>query len=183
MLPALSIAPATATDIPALVALVNSAYRGDTSRQGWTTEADLLEGTRTDAADLADLMAGPGATFLLARTANGELRGSVYLKNQHPDLYLGMLTVDPAHQAHGIGKYLLAAAERQARHLGCTSILMSVISVRHELLAWYARHGFRQTGETVAFPTDVRFGVPRQELVLLLLRKQLENLHADSSPN
>ncbi|UYZ64034.1 GNAT family N-acetyltransferase [Hymenobacter weizhouensis] len=169
----LTFSPATAADIPAVVALVNSAYRGESSRQGWTTEADLLDGSRTDADDLHSILAAPGATLLLARTAAGELLGSVYLKHQAPDLYLGMLTVVPTQQGRGLGKQLLAAAEAHARSLGCTSILMTVISVRHELLAWYERHGFARTGETASFPADPRFGQPRQPLELLVLRKEL----------
>lgn len=173
MLSSLIISPATEADIPALVSLVNGAYRGDTSRQGWTTEAHLLDGQRTDAADLTALLTTPGATILQARSETGALRGCVYLKAQIPDLYLGMLTVAPACQSSGLGKLLLAAAEDHARRVSCLSILISVISVRHELLAWYERHGFRRTGETMAFPTDTRFGVPRQPLELLLLRKVL----------
>lgn len=169
----LRISPATAADIPALVELVNRAYRGDASRQGWTTEAHLLDGQRTDQADLHELLTTPGATFLLAHTTDDQLVGSVYLKLQHPDLYLGMLSVEPTHQAAGIGKQLLAAAETYAQTQHCTSILISVITMRAELIAWYERHGFAPTGETVAFPTDTRFGVPRQPLELLLMRKQL----------
>lgn len=174
MISPLSISPAVAADIPEMVALVNSAYRGDSSRQGWTTEAHLLDGQRTDADDLHDLLTAPGATFLLARqSVTGQLLGSVYLKAQAPDLYLGMLSVSPAHQAYGIGKQLMAAAEAHARALDHSGLLISVISVRHELLAWYERHGFRRTGETIDFPRDTRFGIPKQELELLLLRKQL----------
>ncbi|QJX48682.1 GNAT family N-acetyltransferase [Hymenobacter taeanensis] len=171
MISDLSITKATEADIPELVALVNSAYRGDSSRQGWTTEAHLLDGQRTDADDIRDLLTTPGATFLLARTSAGTLLGSVYLKNQAPDLYLGMLSVSPEHQARGLGKQFIAAAEAQARQLDCSGLLISVISVRQELLAWYERHGFQRTGETVQFPTDTRFGIPKQELELLLLRK------------
>ncbi|SHM15353.1 GNAT family N-acetyltransferase [Hymenobacter psychrotolerans] len=173
MVPLLRISFAVQADIPALAALVNRAYRGEASRQGWTTEADLLDGQRTDEADLQQHLTAPGATFLLAHDAAGHLLGSVYLKNQHPDLYLGMLAVEPARQAHGGGRQLLAAAEAHARQLGCTSILISVISVRRELLAWYERHGFQETGETTAFPTDTRFGIPHQKLELSLLRKEL----------
>ncbi|MBG8554782.1 GNAT family N-acetyltransferase [Hymenobacter guriensis] len=169
----LRITPATAADILALVELVNRAYRGDASRQGWTTEAHLLDGQRTDAEDLQDLSAAPGATFLLARTSAGQLMGSVYLKPQLPDLYLGMLSVEPGQQGLGIGKLLLDAADIQARAHYCTGILISVITVRAELIAWYERHGFQRTGETLAFPTDTRFGIPRQPLELLLMRKQL----------
>ncbi|GGG50130.1 GNAT family N-acetyltransferase [Hymenobacter glacieicola] len=164
---------ATETDLPDLLRLVNRAYRGEASRQGWTTEAHLLDGQRTDLEDLRELLRAPGATFLLARNPEGELLGSVYLQHQSPDLYLGMLFVEPAQQAQGLGKLLLAAAENHARQLSCTGILISVISVRAELLAWYERHGFRRTGETAAFPTDTRFGIPRQKLGLLLLRKVL----------
>ncbi|GAB3223127.1 GNAT family N-acetyltransferase [Hymenobacter seoulensis] len=169
----LIISAATESDIPDLVALVNRAYRGEASHQGWTTEAHLLEGQRTDADDLREALNTPGATILQARSAAGQLLASVYLKNQYPDLYLGMLSVDPGQQARGLGKQLLAAAEQQARQLGCSAILISVISVRTELLAWYERLGFRRTGETMAFPRDTRFGIPRQPLELVLLRKPL----------
>ncbi|QIX59825.1 GNAT family N-acetyltransferase [Hymenobacter sp. BT18] len=169
----LRISPATAADIPALVELVNRAYRGYASRQGWTTEAHLLDGQRTDAEDLQALRTAPGATFLLACTNTGQLVGSVYLKPQFPDLYLGMLSVEPGQQGLGIGKQLLAAAETHARAHSCTGILISVITVRAELIAWYERHGFQRTGETLPFPTDTRFGLPRQPLELLLMRKRL----------
>ncbi|TGD80253.1 GNAT family N-acetyltransferase [Hymenobacter wooponensis] len=169
----LTIAPATEADIPDIVALVNSAYRGDVSRQGWTTEAHLLDGQRTDAEDIRDLLTGPGGAILQARNEAGQLVGSVYVKEQQPDLYMGMLSVSPAHQGTGLGKRLMAAVEEHARQVGCTSLLISVISVRDELLAWYERHGFRRTGETIAFPTDTRFGIPKQPLKLLLLRKEL----------
>lgn len=173
MLAAPLLSAATAADLPDLLRLVNRAYRGDASHQGWTTEAHLLDGQRTDPDDLRELLHAQGATFLLARNPAGQLLGSVYLKDQRPDLYLGMLSVEPAQQAQGLGKHLLAAAEAHARQLGCRSILISVISVRAELLAWYERHGFRRTGETAAFPKDTRFGIPRQKLELLLLRKEL----------
>lgn len=173
MLPLLRISFASEADIPALAALVNRAYRGEASRQGWTTEADLLDGPRTDAADLQQHLAAPGATFLLAHDAAGHLLGSVYLKNQRPDLYLGMLAVEPARQAHGVGRQLLAAAEAHARQLGCTAVLISVISVRRELIAWYERQGFQETGEVLPFPLDASPSIPKQDLQLLLMRKPL----------
>ncbi|MDU0370034.1 GNAT family N-acetyltransferase [Hymenobacter endophyticus] len=175
MLSTLRYSPATNADIPALTRLVNCAYRGEASEQGWTTEAHLLAGQRTDEDDLRDHLQAPGATFLLARTATQEVIGSVFLQQQGPDLYLGMLSVEPTLQAQGLGRQLVTAAEAHARQLGCTGIRITVISVRHELLAWYERLGFRRTGATVDFPTDTRFGIPRQTepLVLLVLRKEL----------
>jgi ribosomal protein S18 acetylase RimI-like enzyme len=174
MLSSVTITRASEVDISTLVALVNSAYRGDASRQGWTTEAQLLDGQRTDAEDIRDLLHGAGAAFLQARNEAGYVVGSVYVKEQKPDLYMGMLSVSPTLQGAGLGKRLMAAAEEHAQKAGCSSLLISVISVRHELLAWYERHGFRRTGETVAFPADTRFGVPKQELELLLLRKEIQ---------
>ncbi|MBT2559142.1 GNAT family N-acetyltransferase [Hymenobacter sp. ISL-91] len=172
----LRFSPATATDLPALNRLVNRAYRGEASAQGWTTEAALLAGQRTDEADLRDQLEKPNAQFLLARrVANDELVGSVFLQQQGPELYLGMLSVEPTLQAGGIGRQLVQAAESHARALGCQAVRMTVISVRHELLAWYERLGYQRTPETVAFPTDTRFGVPLQAepLVLQVLRKAL----------
>ncbi|TGE04832.1 GNAT family N-acetyltransferase [Hymenobacter fodinae] len=173
MLSPVSITLATEADIAEVVALVNSAYRGDTSRQGWTTEAHLLDGQRTDAEDIRTLLQGAGGAILLARNEAGQLVGSVYMQEQQPDLYMGMLSVSPLLQGTGLGKRLMAAVAEHARQVGCNSLLISVISVRHELLAWYERHGFQRTGETVAFPTDTRFGIPKQPLELLLLRKAL----------
>ncbi|MBC6699361.1 GNAT family N-acetyltransferase [Hymenobacter puniceus] len=169
----LQISPATSADLPALADLVNNAYRGEASLRGWTTEAHLLDGPRTNEADLRELSAAPGATFLLARTDSGELVGSVYIKPQAPDLYVGMLSVDPTRQAAGIGRQLLAATEVQARQAGHSGVLISVISVRYELIAWYERLGFQRTGEVLPFPLDASPSIPKQPLELLLLRKAL----------
>jgi predicted N-acetyltransferase YhbS len=160
-------------DIPALDTLVNSAYRGNSSRQGWTTEADLLDGIRTDREALVQMLQEPGTTILVHYTESGRLTGCVYLKNKGTSLYLGMLTVAPTEQNQGLGKKMLTAAEQQARTEGCTSIRMTVISVRAELIAWYERHGYRATGETEPFPDDPRFGIPKQKLQFIVLEKPL----------
>ncbi|RYU83381.1 GNAT family N-acetyltransferase [Hymenobacter persicinus] len=165
--------PATAADAPALAELVNSAYRGAESEKGWTTEAHLLGGQRTDAAALREMLAADNAVILLGRDENGVLLGSVYLQQQPDALYLGMLTVRPTRQGQGLGKQLLAAAEDYARRRQLPRMRITVISVRHELLAWYERHGYHRTGATEDFPTDPRFGLPRQPLVLLVLEKPL----------
>ncbi|MBF9221723.1 GNAT family N-acetyltransferase [Hymenobacter ruricola] len=164
---------ATSADIPRLTALVNRAYRGDASRQGWTTEAHLLDGQRIDAAGMAEMLAVPGAAMLLCLAENGELLGSFYAHATGPQVYLGMLAVDPEKQARGVGKFLLKAAEDYGRQHGCTTSKMTVISVRTELLAYYERQGYRRTGATEPFPTDPRYGIPRQPLTLLVLEKPL----------
>jgi GNAT superfamily N-acetyltransferase len=167
------ITPATPADVPALNQLVNSAYRGDSSRQGWTTEADLLGGIRTSEASLHETLAQPNAT-ILAYKADGQLLGCVYLDVRGNNLYLGMLTVAPTRQAGGIGRHLLEEAEAYARTQSCCAVMMTVISQRHELIAWYERRGYHRTGETQPFPmNDPRFGEPKTQLEFIVMEKAL----------
>jgi ribosomal protein S18 acetylase RimI-like enzyme len=162
---------ATAADVPALAALINRAYRGEASRQGWTTEDHLLDGPRIGEAALHDMLAAPQATLLACREAGGGLVGCVYLQRQGPQLYLGTLAVAPEAQAQGVGRQLLAAADTHARQHGCTTIKITVLSARPELLAWYERHGYVRTGAAEPFPATTAFGRPRQPLTLLELTK------------
>lgn len=165
---------ASIQDVPALVALINSAYRGETSKKGWTTEAHLLQGElRTDAPELTMLMNNPQAILFKYTTENEAIVGSVYLEKQDRGLYLGMLTVSPLQQASGIGKQLMAAAEQYAKENDCASIFMNVISVRQELIAWYERLGYQKTNETKPFPDDNRFGVPTEPLEFSILQKNI----------
>ncbi|MCU0368361.1 MAG: GNAT family N-acetyltransferase [Cyclobacteriaceae bacterium] len=167
------ITPAVIADAPELDKLVNSAYRGDSSRQGWTTEADILDGTRTDAAAIAELIQTPGTTILKYVEEN-EILACVELKKEDGKLYLGMLTVKPKLQGKGIGKLLLKEAEEEAKRQNCTSIFMTVISVRKELIDWYVRHGYTPTGEKKPFAfNDPRFGQPKQPLEFIVLEKKL----------
>lgn len=169
------ISKAIAADAAALVGLINGAYRGEGSKRGWTTEADLLDGQRTDEAAVTDLIAKPGAVLLKAEGTDGTLQGCVYLEKQQDTLYLGMLTVAPHLQNGGIGKQLLQAAEAYAHDQQCATIVMTVISVRHQLIRWYERHGYRPTGVTKPFPHgDPRFGIPRQPLEFVVLEKRLD---------
>ena len=169
-----TILPATEQDIPALNELVQSAYRGESSRRGWTTEADLLDGVRTDEAGLKAMLDNPRATILKYEDA-GQLIGCVYLETKGDSLYLGMLTVSPDAQAGGIGKQLMAAAEQVARDRNCRAMTMTVIPQRHELIAFYERRGYRPTGETEPFPMDdPRFGLPKQPLSFIVMEKPLE---------
>lgn len=167
---------ATPTDLPELTTLVNSAYRGDTSRKGWTTEADLLGGTRTSEEILAETLATPDATILLQRDEiTNALIGCVYLEKKAALMYLGMLTVSPEIQARGVGRKILQEAENHARSLGCLAVEMTVISQRAELIAWYERRGYALTGETRPFPmNDPRFGEPKTALVFVVMRKEWE---------
>ena len=165
---------ATKDDAPEIAALVNSAYRGDSSRAGWTTEADLLEGIRTDTAEIAALLAKPEIAIILC--FDGEaLIGSVNVERRGRDCYLGMLVVKPTLQNAGLGKKLIDAAENHAREKWSSEkMTMTVISVRSELLAYYERRGYRRTGEKKPFPFDEQH-VPRVDgIELEILEKNLK---------
>ena len=168
-----SISPATVDDIPALNQLVNSAYRGDSSRKGWTTEADLLGGIRTSEETLREMLANPAA-LILKYLKDGDLVGCVYLEHKGDNLYLGMLTVSPDLQTAGIGRQLLEAGEQYARDRHCRAVTMTVIPQRHELLAWYERRGYQPTGAVHPFPDDPRFGEPKMPLSFIELEKVLK---------
>jgi len=160
----LSFRPALPRDIEAVVALVESAYRGESSRAGWTTEADLLDGRRIDAERVAELVAGPASLVLLAERA-AALVACAQVERQGASGYFGMFSVRPGLQGAGVGRAVLAQAERIARvEWQCRTMRMTVISVREELIAWYERRGYRRTGEYEPFPYgDERFGIPRRD--------------------
>jgi acyl-CoA-binding protein/ribosomal protein S18 acetylase RimI-like enzyme len=169
-----SIQTATLTDIPALLQLLNSAYRGESSKQGWTTEAHLIAGEqRTDAATLQQVIEQPGSVILKIQNANNEIIGCVNLQKHEDKLYLGMLSVSPALQGGGLGKELLHAAEDYAKEVACNKIYMGVVSVRAELIDWYKRHGYVETGERKPFVEDSISGKHLQELEFLMLEKNI----------
>jgi ribosomal protein S18 acetylase RimI-like enzyme len=162
-------------DVPRIVALVESAYRGEASRAGWTTEAGFLDGQRTDAAEVAALVQGPKTVLLLAER-EGELVGSVMLRDDGDAASLGMLSVAPSLQASGVGRLLLEACEARARgELHRDRLRLTVITLRTELIAWYERRGFRRTGMHEPFPYgDARYGLPRREdLEFEVMEKEL----------
>lgn len=174
---ALMLRPATLSDVPAVVARVQSAYRGEESRRGWTTEAHLLDGQRTDSAAVADLIGRQDSVVILAEAGDG-LAGCVHVEAHGGVAHLGMLAVDPTRQAGGVGRRLVAEAERMAAtRFAAQAIELDVIAGRDELIAWYARQGYAFTGETCAFPYgDERFGLPRTpDLYFRRMRKGLRD--------
>lgn len=166
---------ATLSDVPALVALVNSAYRGDSSRAGWTTEADLVGGQRVDEEGLAASIARDGSVILV-HDEDGRIVACVHLQRTGTSCYLGMLTVQPGLQGRGVGGQIMRAAEAWAvTHWQSTWMHMTVLVQRTDLMPWYERRGYRRTGEFKPFPYgDIRFGLPlRDDLRFEVLRKEL----------
>lgn len=169
------IRPAIPDDLAALHALIEGAYRGDSARQGWTHEADLLGGQRIDLEELAALLTVPDEAMLVM-TSRDALIGCVHLlRTTTPGLvYLGKLAISPTLQAGGLGKRLLDAAQDHATAvMGAQRIEMTVIDKRPELIAWYERRGYVRTGEEWPFPLDdERFGQPRRrDLAFVVLEK------------
>lgn len=163
------------SDVDALVALIQSAYRGDSSRVGWTTEADILAGQRIDAEGIRAVVEAPGSRLLTVER-DGALVACCQLEHRGDHAYFGMFAVSPGLQGGGLGKVIIAEAERTVREVwGATEMHMTVISVREDLIAWYERRGYGRTGQMTPFPYgDERFGVPqRDDLCFELLVKPL----------
>jgi GNAT superfamily N-acetyltransferase len=162
-------------DVPAVVDLVESAYRGERSRSGWTHEADLLAGQRTDARMVDAAVRDPDGVVLVAEVG-GQMVACCQLQRRDGYVYFGLFAVSPARQGGGLGRAVLAEAERVARDAwGAGELRMTVIVQREDLIAWYLRRGYARTGELSPFPYgDERFGVPlRRDLAFETLTKKL----------
>jgi ribosomal protein S18 acetylase RimI-like enzyme len=163
-------------DSELLAQFVNAAYRGESSKQGWTTEADILGGQRTDADCIQALIEQENNVILIARSEN-QICGCVNLERKNSSLaYLGMLTVAPEIQAKGLGRKILAEAEKFVmQEWNIFAIEMTVFTTRVELIAWYERRGYEVTNEKRPFYYgDERFGIPKfQDLEFVVLRKKL----------
>lgn len=167
---------ATPADIPALHRLIEMAYRGEASRAGWTTEADLLDGQRTDPEDLASILADPDQAILTAWRGDNLMGCILIARRAEGAGYFGMLSVDPRSQNRGTGRALVRLAERTlADRFGCGRVRISVFPQRDTLIEWYGRLGYRLTGETLPFPYgNPRFGLPkRDDLHFVVLERPL----------
>jgi ribosomal protein S18 acetylase RimI-like enzyme len=176
------VAVATREDLPELVAMVNAAYRGDEARRGWTHEADLLDGQRTDVKSLDDELSAPdpSAILILRAREGAPILACVLLQRIIDDDeiakgYVVMLTVSPEAQNRGLGRVMLDLAETRARTLDCKALIITVLHLREALIAWYERRGFRRGARTKPFPSgDPRFGLPRRDdLHFIVMEKPL----------
>ncbi len=173
----LAFRPATAEDAAAVLALVRSAYRGDSSRAGWTTEADLVADERIDTDGILAKINHPSGVVLVAHDSAGKLAGCCELLQKDGDLaYFGLFAVDPTRQAGGLGRSILAHAEQYAKTAwGVRCIEMCVIWTREELISWYVRRGYRKTDRTLPFPYAhlVNGKALRDDLYFTVLDKEL----------
>jgi GNAT superfamily N-acetyltransferase len=180
---AITLVAATEADFPAIITMMNAAFRGTGGVRGWSIEADYIKGQRTNESLLREEIAA-GALYLLAKEeATSALQGCVCLQSSSPEKwYLGALTVNPSLQSAGFGSQLLHAAEHYAAIHGAQLIEITVVHVREALIAWYERRGYRRTGETRPFPYgDNRYGTPmRDDLQFVVFEKHLRAWDAAS---
>lgn len=164
---------AALNDIPALTSLLNRSYRGDSSRAGWTTEADLLSGKRIDDAGLILLINDPDSLILIAHSED-RVFATIHAHHENESVHFGLFAVEPSLQGGGIGKALLAYAESEAvLKWGVRTAIMEVITHREELIAYYERRGYVRTGEMIAFPESELWNQLADNLVLEVLAKDL----------
>lgn len=159
----------------AIVALIESAYRGDSGLRGWTTETHLIDGQRTDDEEIVALLCAPNSHFFILLEGE-ELAACCLLERREDSAYFGMFAVSPLRQSRGYGGQMIAHAERYAaEQWQVDKMVMSVIKQREELLEWYIRKGYRNTGKTLPFPYgNPRAGIPkRDDLVFLVLEKAI----------
>ena len=173
-MPALVFRQALSAEAGPVAVLINRAYRGDASRLGWTTEADLLDGLRTSDDEIARLIASKQAMILLCLRGD-VLLGSVCLEQRGEYVHLGMFVVEPVQQNRGVGKQLLAYAEQAAQQQWqAHKMAMAVITYRHELIAFYERRGYCRTGIYRKFPVSPEMWQPKVHgLQLEILEKPL----------
>lgn len=163
---------ANANDLTAIEYLLNAAYRGPESNKGWTTEAHLISGEiRTTPEQLLETFHLPDSVFLKYTDTQKNIVGCVNLQKHHNKVYLGMFAVNPNQQGVGIGKFILKAAEEWTAHMKLSMLYMTVITKRNELIDWYIRHGYKDTGLRKPFVEDNYSGKHLQQLEFMVLEK------------
>jgi len=166
--------PAVLSEMESLAALINRAYRPVQGQEGWTHETLWVSGERVQPQALAATLSNP-YRHLLVLAAGTDMIGSVLITGKEDGTaYIGLLTVDPIYQAQGLGTRLLNDAEQYAKtQLHAYRIIMSVVDTRTELIAFYERLGYVQTGHSLPYPNDKNVGEPKQPLMLIEMEKDI----------
>jgi ribosomal protein S18 acetylase RimI-like enzyme len=171
-------------DARAVAALIERAYRAPETEGRWDSEAHLLRGPRTSPREIETLIGDPESRFVLLlrnQTTKGcalvqrrGLTGCSAPGSEHAGAYFGMFAIDTDHRGEGLGDKLLAECERRAKALWeATAMVMTVINVREQLLAWYGRRGYQPTGVRLPFPFTETSGETTRDFHLVELRKEL----------
>lgn len=157
---------ATVADAAAICDLANAAYRGTTGERGWTSEADLVAGNRTDVRAVEEAITRPRSAILLA-LESAQIVACVQVAQEGTDGHIGLLAVSPVQQGHGTGSWLLARAEDYVwRMFGAQRAVLAVIHQRPALRAFYERRGYRRVGASSPYPIGLKVGVPKLELTV-----------------
>lgn len=165
---------ATLNETPAITDLINRSYRGDSSRAGWTTEADLLYGKRIDEAGIMALFKDPDSQIFIAQNEEKTIIGTLHAHHQSETIHFSLFAIEPTQQSNGIGKQLLVFAETESHRIwGSDTAIMEVISLRNELINYYERRGYKRTGEINPFPLSTLWTPYTDELELIVLEKKL----------
>lgn len=170
----ITLAAAETKDSEAIAALVNSVYRGENAKKGWTTEAGFLEGIRITAEKVEEIISR-NTDIIIKAVLSGEITGCVHLENKGGYSLLGMLSVDVRFQDKGIGKLLINECERYTKEVfRLNEIKMKVISRRTELIDYYIRRNYTVTGEREEFGSGGdTFGRPKEKLYFEIMSKKL----------
>jgi ribosomal protein S18 acetylase RimI-like enzyme len=181
----LSFRYAVHADVPPLVALIERAYRSPETSGSWVSEAHLLKGPRTSNAEISELISQPDSRFLIAQR-DGVILGCCLIQRLgstectsadigRGSAYFGMFAIDPTSHSTGLGKLILAEAERRARDLWrSSSMVMTVINLRDQLIEYYKRRGYALTGATMPFPFSETSGEVNRDFHLVEMKKPLD---------
>ena len=152
---------ATHADADAITLLVNNAYRPKSGNAGWTHEADLVSGNRISATQVKDIISRTDSVILLG-SKDSEIIACVQVEKTATACFIGLLAVNAALQGGGAGKQMLAQAEDFANtRFDPHKFIMAVVSTRHELIAFYIRRGYTETGDVLDYPVSANVGIPK----------------------
>jgi len=142
----------------AICDLVNLTYRGET---GWTTEASIIQGARTNRQEIETALSKPDAHFFVVNQPQA-LAACIYVAKEKEHAYIGFFSVHPGLQGKGLGKHVLGQAETFAlQNMGTQKFVMFVVSQRSELISFYERRGYSHTGRIETYPLHLNIGIPK----------------------
>lgn len=174
LLKPISIECAKINDIVRICELVNLAYSSNDEFRSWTNESKIVSGNRTSEDRLKDMLGNKGIHIFVAKH-QGNIIGTVTIAQENDCFVLSMLAVDPRHQQGGVGKSLISFSEDFITKLSAIrKIKIDVVSTRRELIDFYLRRGFVDTGISYDYPVDLVNAKPyNPNLTVAVFEKQV----------